>query len=262
MIDRFEKLHPAELWFHDGLRTFEAPGSFGLEDVDMTATQKIIAQFRQQGIKCTYTHVIVRAVALVFARHPEFNRLLLRNKLVYPATVDISLSVYTGLSIGATPEIILNDVVRKDLAQITQETIELAAQVRAGGDLERLEKLRRISRVIRVGWMRRALYRMMKSRMSMIRKRIGTFHVTSVPFARQGTILKYATPAAITIARVEDHVVVRDGQAVIRPICTLGFIVDDRLWSGVVMGTFLTEIKKILEDGEIGAELPQSEETA
>src|SRR5579859_6256042 len=126
MIDQYQKVDPAELWFHDGLSTFEDPGSFGLEDFDMVATQKIMAQARQQGVKCTYTHVIVRAVALVFIRHPELNRLMLGKKLVYPATVDISLSVHTGLSsMGATPELIFNDATHKDLLQTSREIIKL-----------------------------------------------------------------------------------------------------------------------------------------
>src|SRR5205807_6311878 len=77
MLDRYEKLDDADRWLFDMLKLSEPAGFFVMEDVDMTATQEIIAQLRQQGIKGSYTHIIVRATALAFTRHPELNRLIL-----------------------------------------------------------------------------------------------------------------------------------------------------------------------------------------
>ncbi len=258
MIDRYEKLDDADQWLFDMLKLSEPAGSFVMEDVDMIATEEIIAQLRQQGIKGTYTHIIVRATALAFTRHPELNRLILGRQLVYPGSVDIGISVSSDLSIAGNPTMILQNADQKNLVQIAQEIIKRVPEVRKEY-YEHRARMRRAARVIPIGWVRRCFLRKMKSRMSIIREKTGTFHVTSIPHLRYGVPLMYPGSAALTIARVEDRVVVRDSKPIVRPTVTLGIVADHRVWNGNTIAILLNEIKQILEDGELAAELLRAE---
>ncbi|MBA2286522.1 MAG: 2-oxo acid dehydrogenase subunit E2 [Ktedonobacteraceae bacterium] len=256
MTDRYEKLDPAERWFFDILSMGEPPGFFVLEDVEMTAARELMNQARQQGFKLTYTHILVRATALALSRHPELHRLILGNKLVYPGTIDIGTSVSSPHSQATQPAMILQNAGQRTLLDLAQEIAERGPQVREG-NLQRVAKLRRVARLIPSSWLRRRLLRLMKGNMAVIRKRTGSFHVTSIPHLRVAIPFKYPTPAVLTFPRVEERVVVKDGQPVVRLMTTLGFAGDHRLWHANSAGIILQEVKQILEQGELAAELPQ-----
>lgn len=250
MTDRWENIDKAERWFQDGLRLMEAAEFFVMEDVDMQASQEIIAALRQQGIKCTYTHIVVRAAALALARHPELNRLFLRNRYVYLDSVHIGLSVSGELDLTVPLTIVLPDADKKPLAQLSAEIIRRVPEVRAR-DEERAAILRKMARIFPFSWMRRALLSRMMSRLSTIKERNGTFHITCQPFLSRGVPFKSPTQAALTFAKVEERVVVRDGQPTIRPMATLSFSAHNDTWNGNTAAILLTEIKKILETGEL-----------
>lgn len=258
MADRYEKLDTAEYWFHDGLRIIESASFFVMENVDMHATQEIIAQLRQQGIKGTYTHVVVRATALALTRHPELNRLFLRKRVVYPQAVDIGLTVSSELSITVPPSFVLQNAGQKTLAQLAQEIIQRAAETRSS-EPQRVATLRKLARLFPTSWLRRSLLRLMLSRLSVVRERTGTFHVTSLPHLHQGVPFKPPTPAVLAFARVEDRVVVRNGQPTVRSMATLSIAGNNRLWNGNSATVLLNEIKKILEEGELAEELTGAE---
>lgn len=259
MISRSEKLSLSEQWLLDGQDTLEIASGIAFEDMDMTATQEIVAQAKQQGIKCTITHVVVRAVALVFARHPDLNRLLLKRKIVYLNHVDIGVAVHTEYSFSAPFEVIVNDAEQKDLPQIGEEITKLAVHARSFGAQERQEKLSKLSRIFFARWMRQALYRRIRSKIPTLRKMVGTFHVSSAPRLQQGASLRFPTSVNLLISRIEDRPVVRNGQIVIRPICTMSLIADHHLWDATMVATFLGEFKTILESGELAEELPKAE---
>lgn len=258
MINRSEKLSPAEQWLQDGQDTLELASVIAFEDVDMTATQEIIAQARAQGIKCTMTHVVVRAVALVLARHPEFNRLLLKKKMVYLAHVDIGVAVHTEHTVSTPFEIIVNNAEQKDLVQIGEEIIQRAAHARGREAQKRHEQLSKLSRIFFASWMRRAMYRKIRSQPATIRKMVGTFHVSNVPLLKQGASLRFPTSMNLIIPRVEERPVVHNGQIVARPMCTMGFMADRHQWDGLALATFFHEFKTILESGELAEELPKT----
>jgi pyruvate/2-oxoglutarate dehydrogenase complex dihydrolipoamide acyltransferase (E2) component len=255
MTDRYEKLKGAQRWFFDGLSILNRSDFFASEEVDMTATQQLIAQLRQQGIQGTYTHVVVRATALALARHPEFNRLLLRKRLVYPDTVDISLSVNTGLAAAFPPSFVIRDAGQKTLELLAQEIIQGAEETRERGTGKRRPVVRKTARLIPASWMRRGILRLMMSRLSVIKQRAGTFHVTCIPHQHQGVPFTLSTPAVLSFARVEERVVAREGQAVVRPIAIFGMAGDGRLWNGNSVAILLNEIKTILQEGQLACEL-------
>jgi pyruvate dehydrogenase E2 component (dihydrolipoamide acetyltransferase) len=258
MTDRYEKLDSAERWFFDVLSMGEPPGFYVMEEVDMTAAKELLAQTRNLETRVTYTHLIVRATALALTRHPELNRLILGKQLVYPDTVDIGISVSSELSIATQPSMVLQDAGGKSLLQLAQEISKRASQVRAG-QYQRLGKLRLVTRLIPSAWLRRRILRRMKSNLAVVRQRTGAFHVTSIPHLHAGIPFKFPTPAVLTFPRIEDRVVVRDGQMVVRPISTFGIAGDHRLWQANSAAVLLQEIKGILENGELASEIAVSE---
>jgi pyruvate/2-oxoglutarate dehydrogenase complex dihydrolipoamide acyltransferase (E2) component len=254
--DRYEPVDKADRWIIDIIKTVEPPGFMVFEEVDMTATQDIIARLRARSVKVTYTHVIARASALALSRHPELVRIMLgRKKVAYPDTIDLSLSVSSDLSLSAEPTLIVQDAGRKNLLQITEEITEKAAEVRAAFAGER-EQARRFMRVIPFAFVRRWLVRKMKSRMSMVRENLGIFHISSVPRMQFAIPLICPGTGALCITRVEDRVVARNGKPVVLPTTRLGLIGDHRVWKGTEASIFINEITKILEEGELAAEIP------
>jgi len=254
MTERWEKIDKAERWFHDGLSLMAVAEFFVMEDVDMQASREIVHTLRQQGIKCTYTHVVVRAAALALSRHPELNRLLLRNHYVYLDSVDIGLSVSGELDLTVPLTFVLPNADKKTLPQLSAEFIKRVPEVRSR-DLGRAELLRKLARIFWFPWMRRALLRVMFSRLSTIKERNGTFHIACQPHLSHGIPFKSPTRAALTFAKVEDRVVVKDGQPAVRLMATMSFSGHNDTWNGNTAAILLNEIKKILEEGELAEEV-------
>src|SRR5579883_1886882 len=254
MTDRYEQLDGADRWFFDILRVQEPAGFFVMEDVEMTKTQELIAQMRRCGIKGTYTHMIIRATALAFMRHPEFNRLIVGKQLVYPGSIDLG-TVGSDAAMAGNPTMILHNMEQKDLMQVAREVMLQAPIVRKEFE-ENRARSRKLVRVIPFSFLRRWLIGRMKTKLSFMREKIGTFHVTTLPHLRYGIPFVYPGTAALALTRVEDRVVVRDNQPTVRSMATLGIIGDHRLWNGDTAATLLNEIKKILEEGELAAEIP------
>ncbi len=256
MTERWEKIDKAERWFQDGLSLMAAAEFFVMEDVDMQASREIVNTLRQQGMKCTYTHVVARAAALALSRHPELNRLLLRNRYVYLDSVDIGLSVSGELDLTVPLTFVLPNADKKSLPQLSAEFIKRVPEVRSR-DLERAELLRKLALVFWFPWMRRALLRIMFSRLSTIKERNGTFHIACQPHLSHGIPFKSPTRAALTFAKVEDRVVVKDGQPAVRLMATMSFSGHNDTWNGNTAAILLNEIKKILEEGELAEEVKQ-----
>lgn len=258
MNDRYQHVDGADRWFIDIMKTVEPPRFLLLEDVDMTATRALLERARAAGVSLTYTHAVVRATALALSRHPELIRIVLGKKLVHPATLDLSLSVSSDESMSAEPTIVLQDAAVKDLAQIADEIRVGAAAVRADAVNSR-EQARRLVRIIPFGFLRRFMVRRMRTRMDLFRERVGLFHITSVPKLQCAVPLVFPGIGGLSISRVEDRVVARDGLPVVRPTTVLGMVGDHLVWKATEASTVIQEIKKILEQGELDVELPIAE---
>lgn len=254
MTDRYRKVDGADQWFVDIMKTVEPPRFLLLEEVDMTAARDLIERARALGARLTYTHVVVRATAMALSRHPDLIRIVLGKQLVHPATLDLSLSVSSTESMSAEPTIILQDAASKDLVRIAEEIRSAAAAVRADAPNAR-EQARRLVRIIPSRRLRRWLVRRMRTRMQLFRERVGIFHITSVPKLQCAVPLVFPGIGGLSISRVEDRVVVRDGVPAVRPVAVLGMVGDHIVWKATEASTVIQEIKHILESGQLDAEL-------
>ena len=155
----------------DGLRVAEVAGFFISETVNMSQAALRIQQLREHGIKASYTHVFVQAVAVALARNPQLHQLVVGDKRYVPSRIDIGLSV-SGSSVVA-PVMVIEQADRKSLGEIAREVTERVRQLRAENE-QYLIELRRYGRlVLPFGWLRRWIIRnLMKKRISGTRVRV------------------------------------------------------------------------------------------
>lgn len=252
MGDRYDRLDGAERWFADALRVVEPAGFFEAVDVDMARSQVLIERLRQNNIKATYTHLFVRAAALALTKHPHLHQLVAGTRRVYPERIDIGVSV-AGTTFCA-PVMIIEDAGNKTLEKTAVEIVTRTPQVREK-EVRDLAVLRRWGRLVPAGWLRRALVRWLQSQIWFRRSVAGTFQVTSVPSVDLLVPFMFSAAAALGVARVRDRVVVVDGKPAVRPIVTLACCADHKVWDGMRAATFLVELKRILEDGDLETEV-------
>ncbi|MGH9627271.1 MAG: 2-oxo acid dehydrogenase subunit E2 [Bryobacteraceae bacterium] len=244
---RQEKLDHADRWLRDGLQVCQPPAFFISLDADMTRSKAALERLRHDGIRATYTHVLVRAAALALARHPDLHQLVCGTKRYRPDSIDIGLSV-AGETFVA-PIMVLAAADRKSLAELAAEISERAAEVKAA-DAKNLAMLRKLGWLIPFAFLRRAVIRLLMSRVSFRRKGAGTFQVSSAINADVAVPFTFTTTAILCCGRVRDRVVAVDGEPAVRPVLTLVCCVDHRVWDGRASERFLTTVKEIMEAGE------------
>ena len=250
-------LNYAERWLRDGLQECGHAGGFEAIDADATAGSEILKKLRSEGTPVTWTHVFVRAAAMVLARHPELQQLVAGNSRLHPSTVDICLSIAGDASV--TPVLIVEDAGRKDLRTIAAEIIRRTPEA-ANDTRNMLAALRRFGWLVPFSRWRRAVAGFLLSQTWYRRKASGTFQVTCLPQVDLCAPLLFNTAGALGVGRVRDRVVAVNGAVAIRPTVTLYCCVDHTVWNGMAAAGFLAALQAIVESGEfaVGIMTPQS----
>jgi pyruvate dehydrogenase E2 component (dihydrolipoamide acetyltransferase) len=246
--DRYESLDAAERWFRDGLQLCDAPGFLVTSEVDMTRVQALVQQWRATGLKVTYTHIIVRAVALTLQQHPELHQLVVGNRRLYPQQVDIGLSV-AGQTFVA-PVMVITDAGNKDLAAIAQEVITRTPEIKTK-EAEELAVLRKWGGLVPFSWLRQALLRALTRRIGFKRQVAGTFQVTCLPEVDALVPFMFNTTAVLGVGRVGDRVIAVNGEPTVRTTAILSCCVDHKVWDGARASQFMTTLCRILEAGKL-----------
>jgi pyruvate/2-oxoglutarate dehydrogenase complex dihydrolipoamide acyltransferase (E2) component len=252
MADRLESLDWAERWLADGFRVVDTPGGFALYDCDMTRAGLLVERLRARGVKATFNHVLVRAAALALSRLPELHQLVAGTRRLAPERVDIGLSVAGTTSFA--PVMVLEDAGRKALPELASEILRRIPEVQAK-EKQDLEVMRRWGWLIPWGRLRRWLLRWLMSRLWFRRQLAGTFQVSCNAMADVTVPFLFNTAACLGTGRVRDAVVPIDGQPQVRKVTTLACCIDHKVWDGVRAARFAAEIRQILEQGELEAEL-------
>jgi pyruvate dehydrogenase E2 component (dihydrolipoyllysine-residue acetyltransferase) len=173
------------------------------------------------GGNLTLTVLLVKAVALILARHPRFNASLdsETGELVLKRYYHIGVAVDTDRGLVVP---VLRDVATKRLRELAVELPQLAARTREG-----------------------------KATLDDLRG--GTFTVTNTG-ALGGTgatpIINYPEVAILGVARARELPVVRDGQVVVRLILPLSLAFDHRVIDGMEAARFSTDLVHLLENPE------------
>lgn len=69
------------------------PSIYGFLDFMAEPLEKRLAEYREQGVRVTVTHLVARALAISLKRHPDLNVMLRRRRLYPRKDVDIFLQV-------------------------------------------------------------------------------------------------------------------------------------------------------------------------
>jgi pyruvate/2-oxoglutarate dehydrogenase complex dihydrolipoamide acyltransferase (E2) component len=242
----------AERWLRDGLHACGRAGAIEAIDADATTGAAILQRFGAEGAPITWTHVFVRATAMVLAAKPHLHKPVAGNSRLTPSTVDICLSLSGDYCV--TPVLIIKDAANKDIR-------EIAAEVKRGAPLAMEENRKVMAKLRRFGWLvpfsglRRALLGFLFRRSGYRRRISGTFHVTCLPQVDFFAPLLFNSAAALGVGRVRDRVVAVDGRAVVRPTVTLCCCLDHGQWNGMAAARFLTALRDIVESGEFAEEM-------
>ena len=185
--------------------------------VDMSEMKRYREQLKAKEIKVSYTDLLVKFVAKALTEFPLLNCSVEDNKIVYKHYVNMGVAVAldNGLLV---PNIA--DADRKSLTEISAEVKELAKLAREGKLPP--EKLRG-----------------------------GTFTITNLGMYGIESftpIINQPEVAILGVNTMEDKVVVRNGEMVIRPMMNLSLTADHRVVDGSVAAQFLQRVKSLLEN--------------
>jgi len=242
-MDKYVKLDYAQRWMRDGLSVVGAPGFFASLEVDMSQGNAVIDKLKRTGVRVTYTHLYIRAVALVLSRKPDLHQLVSNTCLLSPGTVDIGLSVSGSMFVA--PVLVIRDVARKSLVEIASEVADKVSGVRAQQE-EFLEAVRKWGWLVPFGWLRRWYLRVLTKQLWFRRQGVGTFQVSCLPDVDQFVPFLFSTSAILGAGRVRDRVIVKDGQPHVTPTVILSCCADHKVWDGAKAATFLVELRELL----------------
>lgn len=185
-------------------------------DVDMSAAGELRAQLKANGIKVSYTDVLVKLVSMALLEHPDLNCSIKDESIVYKHYVNMGVAV--ALNDGlVVPNIKNSD--RKSLAEISAELKKLAALAREGG-------------------------------LGMDDMRGGTFTITNLGMYGIDSftpIINQPETAILGVTAIKEKALAIDGKLAIRPVMTLCLTFDHRAVDGAAAARFLQRVKELLE---------------
>lgn len=197
---------------------WQAPRVSMFAEVDMTECERRRAELQASlgaAQKVTVTAFVIRALALTLREHPRLNALLRDNEVELIDDINLALAV-------SLPDGLLAPVIRnadtKQVAEIAQESAELAAAARSGTLAPR--HLQR-----------------------------GTFTLTNLGMTGIDWFAPIINPPQLGIlgvSRTIDKPVVKDGKIVIAPVMGMTLVFDHRAVDGYPAALFLSDLKKRL----------------
>ncbi len=194
-----------------------------VEEVDASRLVDLRTQLKpmaaQAGIKLTYIPMVMKAVSLVFRQFPNVNSVVEEDPLTMVIKGDVNIGVATDTPDGLFVPVIKN-VEQKSVLQIAAELEDLVTRTRAGkAELHELQG--------------------------------GTFTITSVGsiggvFATP--IINYPEVAILGFNKIQERVVVVDGELEVHPMVYLSPSFDHRIIDGAVGARFVAALKDVLEN--------------
>jgi pyruvate dehydrogenase E2 component (dihydrolipoamide acetyltransferase) len=257
-------------WRKISLNTWSTPDNptiHGLLEVDVGDLLELLDRRSEtSGVKCTMTHAVTRAIAMVLRRYPDAN-VLVRGRRIWARTdVDIFLQVAMPVA-GADDKADLSGAVirqadTKRVEQIAQELRDRAEAVRAKKDGEMAKTRSMLDRLpgpvlkaslAAIGFLQYDLNIVLPGTP---RDPFGSAMVTSVgmfgvsqAFAPLVTFSR--CPMVALIGQIEDRAVVRDGAIVSRPMCSISGAFDHRILDGFLAGRVAGALRSLLQKPEL-----------
>ena len=257
-------------WRKIALNTWGVPDNatiYGTLEADVGPLQAYLKeQSEQHQVKCTITHAVTRGLAMLLRRYPDCNVLVRGRRIWLRDQVDIFHQVAMPIDEAKGAADLSGAVVRradeKRIHEIARDLSHQALAVREKRDGE-MAKTRRMlfglpGPIMRmtlgtIGWL---TYRLNLGLPGTPRDSFGGAMVTAVGML--GIKLAYVPlvtfshcPIIILVGQVEDRAVVRDGQVVVRSMCTLTATLDHRVIDGFMAGLLARDMKRLLEEPQL-----------
>jgi pyruvate dehydrogenase E2 component (dihydrolipoamide acetyltransferase) len=173
---------------------------------------------KEQGVRISYTHLIIKAIAQALRQHPIINSSLIQEEIRILG--DINVAVAVALENGQLLAPVIRQADRKTIVEVAKEAINLIEQVR----------LRKFNLDILRG---------------------GTFTITNA--GMYGT--DYVTPlinapqtSALGVGQLIRKPAVKDNQILIRTMMGLSLTYDHRIITGAVAAKFFQTLENIIEN--------------
>lgn len=258
------------IWRKLSLQTWAEPNDptmYGVLEVDVGPLQAWLAtRTAESGVKCTVTHAVTRAMAILLRRYPETNVLVRGRGIWLRRDVDVFHQVampVPGSKIGADLSgVVIRMADTKKVSDIARELALNAEAVRLkkDGQMAQTRGLLMAMPGFLTCWVLKILgwltYRLNLKVPGTPQDPFGGIMVTSIGmlgirmgFAPIVTFSK--APIVVVVNTIEDHVVARDGQIVIRPVLTLTMTADHRIMDGYQAGVLTVGIKRLLETPDL-----------
>jgi pyruvate dehydrogenase E2 component (dihydrolipoamide acetyltransferase) len=201
---------------------FAAPHIYFFNDVDMekllTLREEILTEFEEnEGIRISINDFLIKAVALTLREYPLVNSMISGEEIrIFPEiNVGFAVAMEDGLIVPAIPR--TDQLSLGEIARYRTDLVDRARQAKL--TIEEMER--------------------------------GTFTISSLAqfdITFFTAILNPPQSGILTVGKLEERPVVRNGQMVIRRIMKEGLSVDHRIIDGAVAAQFLQSLKKKLEN--------------
>jgi pyruvate dehydrogenase E2 component (dihydrolipoamide acetyltransferase) len=201
---------------------FSAPHIYFFNDIDMekllTLREEILTEFEEnEGIRISINDFLIKAVALTLREYPLVNSTVSGEEIkIFPEiNVGLAVAMEDGLIVPAIPR--TDQLGLGEIARYRADLVDRARQTKL--TIEEMER--------------------------------GTFTISSLAqfdITFFTAILNPPQSGILTVGKVEERPVVRNGQMVIRRVMREGLSVDHRIIDGAVAAQFLQSLKKKLEN--------------
>lgn len=260
----FRPLEPFRGWRRTAVHTWSAPRDpsvYAMVDLPVSNALTYIEQVRERtGVRVTLSHLVLRGVALGIHQNPQLNGIVARGRIMLRDTIDVFMQVMTdggndlsGIKIARADE--------KSAIEIAREAQERVDRLRArkDRDVERTKQVLDRLPARMLGWIMRGIAYLIYdrdldlTRFGIVKDTFGSAMITNVgmlglecafaplvPFSR--------TPLVVLVGEVQDRAVAEDGQAVVRPMLTLGVTFDHRFMDGFQGGKMAALMRAYVSD--------------
>ncbi len=253
------------MWRRMALAVWRAPADsqvYGRLEVEMTAALEYARQeSNRSGQKVGPMHLVARALALGLRRYPDANALVRRNRVYRRKRVGIFFQVAVPGRNADLAGVVVHDADTKTAEQIAEELQAQARQIKRGSDTQTTPARRFLD--LAPGF----LYRPLLLWLDFLQYTLNlTPRVFGIPQDCFGSAMitslaslglsegfaplvpRTRVPLILSVGKVEDRPVVRDGAIVIRPICVLCATFDHRVMDGLVAGRLARFMTQYLGD--------------
>ena len=197
----------------------DVPHFYVTAEVDMSEAARLRASISASGLvteHVTFTHLMMRALALVMQRHPRVNASWSEGAIIYHDDVNIGVAVAVEDGLVAPVVRGCQHLSLRAIAQATNDLVERAQAGRFGGE---------------------ALTG-------------ATFTLSNMGMLDVEEFSAVITPpqaAILAVGAIKERPVVRDGQIAVAKTVRVTLSVDHRVLTGVEAARFLEDFKRVLE---------------